>query len=115
MKPKYCAWGALLLASSIAHAFHDVAITDSTHKVQINVRQCDWVGPSAHNIGSCSQPTSSGGLMNDGYVTVGGGGTIASNSGALNSGAMLVSSYLNPSNRGAWISESKDHEFPFTH
>src|SRR5437868_1571437 len=107
---KYYVASVILLLSSQAHALSDTTLVAGN--VMINIENCDDVGPAEHNQTTCSQPTS-GGFQNDGYVTIGGGAAV---DGDVDPGALLVSSYLEPtSNFTSWVAASKDHEFYYPH
>jgi len=113
MISKYYVAAALFLTSGSAYASQTVH-TDPTGTVQIIIERCVGGAPAEFNAGSCSVPTLTGGLMNDGYVLVGGGGVV---SPSIAPGALLVSSYMDPSHRDTWLAVSKDHgglTFPHT-
>lgn len=75
---------------------------DSTGRVFIRVKTCDWSAAAQHPAAICT--------VDAGYVLVGGGAEVE---GQANGGGLLTRSF--PVNKATWFAASKDHVTPFSH
>jgi hypothetical protein len=75
---------------------------DSTGRVFIRVKTCDWSPTAQHPAAVC--------VVDNGYVLVGGGAEVE---GQANGGGLLTRSF--PPNKVAWFASSKDHVTAHSH
>ncbi len=75
---------------------------DSTGRIFIRVKTCDWSPSSQHPAAVCT--------VDPGYVLVGGGAEVE---GQANGGGLLTKSF--PINKATWFASSKDHVSAWSH